>query len=486
MSNQSKRTNQNEGVRYTDPHTYIDMHGEHKVFNQENSRIIMLENDQIPAPQVAEAKVGTRSRSNKASRKSTTTTTRSSTKKSVVKNSGKVVRSINQTSGGIATGVMNNVSSSVGSNSNKVEERFRAPNADGIGTSAWDSDSPDPGLDVVINKSSDKLMIGARTLRRALMDPPSSKVEYNARPTVEYLEPEYIEDSEKSSPSEDVDIRSPDQKALDNLKAFGNLTNIKVTIKELFETFKIMRLFDWLTRDGEFVKSFVECVPYRILPSEEDTMSDLKLKESIHDTLSTMRETDDYAFQQAFQSALRYLDVTLIHDLSINEEHLRLTLDSLLNPKLHDNTTTTPYVIPKKTLEGWHEEADTQLVGSKTKSSTPIIATQEVPSVRGEQSMIKETNDDTLNQRLFSMSPMQTLLHKKVLEADNLQRSVTVIQSSDIGKHVVNDILTVKSLKETLERIKAQLRSNIEPEWKSFFTAIATKLVSKMLFTHID
>ena len=45
----------------------------------------------------------------------------------------------------------------------------------------------------------------------------------------------------------------------------------------------------------------------------------------------------------------------------------------------------------------------------------------------------------------------------ETLDADNLQRSVTVIQSSDIGKHVVNDVLTIKSLRETLERINAQL-----------------------------
>ena len=51
--------------------------------------------------------------------------------------------------------------------------------------------------------------------------------------------------------------------------------------KELLDSFKVMRYLDWLTRDGEFVRSFVECVPYRILPSSDDSISELKLKESI-------------------------------------------------------------------------------------------------------------------------------------------------------------------------------------------------------------
>ena len=123
MSNQSKTTNRKEGV-FKDPYTFINMHGEHKVFNQEESKVIMLENDQIPAPQMAEAKVVTRSKRNSSSRKAATSTARASTKKIVAKNSGKVVKTNNQTSGRMATGVTSNVSSSVVSSSNKFDEQF--------------------------------------------------------------------------------------------------------------------------------------------------------------------------------------------------------------------------------------------------------------------------------------------------------------------------------------------------------------------------
>ena len=195
MSNsKSTRLNNKEGV-FKDPYTFIDMHGEHKVFNQEEeSKVIMLENDQIPPPQLAEPKVGTRSKSIPSNKKgATAATARSSTTKITAKNSGKVVRTNNQTSGRITTGVTTNSSSNVVNTSNKVDEQFRVPNADGVGTSAWDSESHDSGLDVVINTSSDNLMSGARTLRRALMNTSSSNVDYDARPVIDYLEPEYIE-----------------------------------------------------------------------------------------------------------------------------------------------------------------------------------------------------------------------------------------------------------------------------------------------------
>ena len=68
MSTQRARSNQKEG-EFKDPHTFVNMHGEHKVFNQQDAKVILLENDQVPQPQVAEPKIGTRSKSNSSNRK---------------------------------------------------------------------------------------------------------------------------------------------------------------------------------------------------------------------------------------------------------------------------------------------------------------------------------------------------------------------------------------------------------------------------------
>ena len=82
MSNNSKRINKKNNTEgeFKDPFTFHNMHGDSKAFNQEEAKVIMLNNDQIPAATIAEPKP-TRNRSNK-SNKSTTVPTEQSSKNS--------------------------------------------------------------------------------------------------------------------------------------------------------------------------------------------------------------------------------------------------------------------------------------------------------------------------------------------------------------------------------------------------------------------
>ena len=145
MSNsKSTRANNKEGVQ-TGPFTFMNLHGEAKIHNPSESKVILLANDQLPPQSVAEPKIKTtKAKSNSSNKKSTSSRTSSNNRRS--------------SSGKDATGTTTTSSSIIVTNN---EDRMQFPKANGIGTAPWETDSTESPRVMELEADTDLLALQA-------------------------------------------------------------------------------------------------------------------------------------------------------------------------------------------------------------------------------------------------------------------------------------------------------------------------------------
>ena len=236
MSNsKATRANTKEGVQ-TGPFTFMNLHGEAKMHNPSESKVILLANDQLPPQGVAEPKIKvTKARSNSSTKKNNSSGTSSNNRRS--------------SSGNKATGTATTTSSSVIVTNN--EEQMLFPKANGIGTAPWETDSTESP--VVMELEADTHLLALQANQRQHSTTTSSS-NFIIKPTGD----SDIEDNEDevanahANDSDSTDNRTDIQRIIDDM----DLTGMQINKRSLERTIQLLMFTGWLLMFPFYVKRY--------------------------------------------------------------------------------------------------------------------------------------------------------------------------------------------------------------------------------------